>query len=193
MNRYEILILAVPHMTEDEAGSIERAIEKIVKNVPGSTLLSFDKWGKVKLAYEIGKDESGLYFLVRFELADPKALFDQVHMLLTTKYSDSVIRHLTKKMDPREPLVYERPEVTEDSSTRDVSDFLRKNKMEGLLSSVEGGESRPDRGDRPERRERSDRGDRPRYSSYNSSGTRPPRRDDSAPSVSTTDKEEVSA
>ncbi len=190
MNRYEILILAVPHMTEDEAGSIERAIEKITKNVPGSTLLSYDKWGKVKLAYEIKErgatHEYGIYFLIRFELVDPKALFDQVHLLLTTKYSDSVIRFVTKKMTPGEPLIYERPEVTEDTSTRDVGDFLRKNKMEGLLSSVpgEGNDSRP------ERRERSDRGDRPRFSSYNSSR---PRRDDSAPSVTTTDTEEVSA
>lgn len=165
MNRYEILILAVPHMTEDESSAVERGIEKIVKSVPGSTLLSYDKWGKCKLAYAIGDHEYGLYFLARFELTDPKTVFDEVHALLTTKYNDSVIRMLTKKMAPKEPLVYQRVEVVEEPSTRDVGDFLRRNKMEGLLSSVPG-----ENGERSE-----GRGDRPRYSSYN----RRPRREES--------------
>ncbi len=163
MNRYEILILTVPHMTEDESAAIERGIEKIAKGIPGSTLLSYDKWGKCRLAYAINDHEYGLYFLVRFELADPKKLFDEVHALLTTKYNESVIRLLTKKMDPKEPLVYQRTEVVEE--TRDVGDFLRRNKMEGLLSSVPG-----EGGERSE-----GRGDRPRYSSYN----RRPRREES--------------
>ena len=180
MNRYEILLLTVPHMTEDESGAIERGIEKIAKGIPGSVLLSYDKWGKCKLAYEIGAHEYGLYFLIRFELADPKRLFEEVHALLTTKYNESVIRFLTKKLDPKEPLVYQRTEIVEESSTRDVGDFLRRNKMEGLLSSVPGengerGEGRGDRGDRG-----GDRGDRPRYSSFN----KRPRREESFSSSS---------
>jgi len=164
MNRYEILLLTVPHMTEDESGAIERGIEKIAKGIPGSTLLSYDKWGKCKLAYEIGDHEYGLYFLIRFELADPKRLFEEVRNFLTMKYNDSVIRFLTKKLDVAEPLVYLRQEPIEES-TRDVSDFLRKNKMEGLLSSVPGehGEGRPERS---------------RYSSF-----RKPRRNDDVSSV----------
>ncbi len=170
MNRYEILLLTVPDMTEDESGAIERGIEKIIKSVPGSVLLSYDKWGKCKLAYEIGKHEYGLYFLIRMELADPKKLFEEVRGFLTMKYNESVIRFLTKKLDPREPLVYQRQEVVEDTSTRDVGDFLRKNKMEGLLSSVPGenGDSRPER---------------PRYSSFS---RRPRRSEDTSFSSSET-------
>jgi len=175
MNRYEILLLTVPHMTEDESGAIERGIEKIAKNIPGSVLLSYDKWGKCKLAYEIGEHEYGLYFLIRFELTDPKRLFEEIHALLTTKYNESVIRFLTKKLDPKEPLVYQRTEIVEESSTRDVGDFLRRNKMEGLLSSGENGERGEGRGDRG-----GDRGDRPRYSSFN----KRPRREESFSSSS---------
>lgn len=162
MNRYEILLLTVPHMTEDESGAIERGIEKIVKSVPGSSILSYDKWGKCKLAYEIGEHEYGLYFLIRFELADPKRVFDEIRAFLTMKFNDSVIRFLNKKLNDKEPLVYLRQEPVEETSTRDVGDFLRKNKMEGLLSSVPGenGDGRPER---------------PRYSSF-----RKPRRDDAA-------------
>ena len=171
MNRYEILLLAVPHMTEDEAGAIERGIEKIVKEVPGSTIVSYDKCGKCKLAYAIGDHEYGLYFLVRFELADPKKVFDAIHALLTMKYSDSVIRYLVKLLGKNEPAVYVRQEIVEESSTGDVRDFLRKNKMEGLSSFVEGEaregregreprEPREFRGDRGDRGPRGDRGDR---------------------------------
>jgi small subunit ribosomal protein S6 len=177
MNRYEILLLTVPHMTEDESGAIERGIEKIAKGIPGSTLLSYDKWGKCKLAYEIGKHEYGLYFLIRFELTDPKRLFEEIRGLLTMKYNDSVIRFLTKKLEENEPLVYQRQEPVEDSSTRDVGDFLRKNKMEGLLSSVPGenGDSRPER---------------PRYSSF----SRKPRRDDASSTERTShDSEGISS
>ena len=174
MNRYEILLLAVPHMTEDEATAIERGIEQIVKDVPGSSVVSYDKWGKCKLAYGIGAHEYGLYFLIRFELTDPKKVFDAIHALLTMKYSDSVIRYVAKRLDKNEPAVYVRQEIVEDAPTRDVGDFLRKNKMEGLLTSVEGGEGREDRGHRGDRGGSSDRGDRPRYSSFN----KRPRRDD---------------
>lgn len=163
MNRYEILLLTVPHLTEDESGAIERGIEKIAKNIPGSTLLSYDKWGKCKLAYDVAHHEYGLYFLIRFELADPKKVFEEIRGFLTMKYNDTVLRFLTKKLEENEPLVYQRQEIVEESSTRDVGDFLRKNKMEGLLSSGENGDSRSER---------------PRYSSFN----KRPRRDDASSS-----------
>ncbi len=171
MNRYEILLLAVPHMTEDESTAIERGIEKIVQGIPGSVITSYDKWGKCKLAYPIGEHEYGLYFLIRFTLTDPKSVFDAIHTFLTMKYSESVIRHLMKKLDKNEPAVYVRQEIVEEAPTGDVRDFLRKNKMEGLLPSVEGGE------EKPEREHRRDRGPRTPYqSSYN----RHPRKDKDA-------------
>ena len=115
MNRYEILLLAVPHMTEDESTAIERGIEKIVQGVPGSVITSYDKWGKCKLAYPIGEHEYGLYFLIRFTLTDPKSVFDAIHTFLTMKYSESVIRHLMKKLDKNEPAVYVRQEIVEEA------------------------------------------------------------------------------
>ncbi len=133
MTRYEILMLAVPVITEDETKGIEKTLEGMIKSVNGE-VISFERWGKTRLAYEVNKHEYGVYVLVRFEVEKNKAFFKEVHAALTVKYNDLVMRYVLVKLDPRQSLEYRRPHSVEDVPTRDVDSFLRENKMEGLIT-----------------------------------------------------------
>ena len=56
----------------------------------GAKLVSTDRWGERKLAYEIGGKRRGLYFLIHFEAASP-ALFE---IQRTCRLSEFVLREL---------------------------------------------------------------------------------------------------
>ncbi len=70
MLRYEALMLVIPEITHDEAKALESQVESVVKNGGGATL-SFERWGKYRLAYPVKRNEYGIYFLVRFEVDNP--------------------------------------------------------------------------------------------------------------------------
>src|SRR5690606_31050379 len=87
-------------------------------------------------------NDYGVYFLGRFDVEDAqcRTLLDEFRMLFTVKLPNVVMRYLPTRLDMDAPLEYHRPDSLEDTPTRDVDTFLRENKMEGLLSSVNGGD-----------------------------------------------------
>ena len=132
--RYEVLILTVPEITQDEAKQLENELDKIITGAKG-TVLSFEKWGKFKLTYPIRANDYGVYFLIRFE-AD-EALTKKIDELFKIKLNNFVMRHVVTRLTGNS-LEYQRPKSLEDAPTsRDMSAFLKENKMEGLLSSVD--------------------------------------------------------
>lgn len=134
MNRYETLLLAVPGITGDEAGLLERNFEKLLQESKG-TVVSFEKWGKCRLAYPVRHNDYGVYFLVRFELDPASNFFDTVGTMFTIKYSDVIMRLSTVKIKKGTQYGNFRPDTVEEMPTRDVNDFLRENKMQGLIAS----------------------------------------------------------
>lgn len=134
MLRYETLYLAVPELTADEATTIEKSLDKVIQEHQGK-MLSHDRWGKYRLAYPIRKNEYGIYFLARFDIAQDKALAlnEAIKNLFQIKNSELVMRNVIVKRDPSESLEYTRPESLEEVPTRDVDTFLKENKMTGLL------------------------------------------------------------
>ena len=135
MNRYETLVLAVPEITGDETKQIEKELVQAIEQSKG-TLISFERWGKYRLAYLVNKNEYGVYFLVRFE-TDNTNLPKEVANICKVRLNAIVMRDMTVLLDPKATLVYQRPPSLEDAPTRDVRTFLRENKMEGLLSTVD--------------------------------------------------------
>jgi small subunit ribosomal protein S6 len=135
---YEALLLARPEITGDEAAAIEKSVDRMVKEVKGS-LISFDRWGKYRLSYPIAKNEYGIYFLARFEIEITAApVLEELRTLFAVKFNDFIMRSMVTRLVGKN-LEYNRPMSLEDtpSSSRDVNTFLRENKMEGLLSSVD--------------------------------------------------------
>ncbi len=134
MNRYEILMLAVPAITGDEATNLEKGLADIIKKGKGE-VLSFERWGKCRLAYPVRKNDYGVYFLTRFDVETDKVVFEEIKTAFTVKFNDMIMRHVLVRLEPGQTLEYRRPQSVEDAPARDVDSFLRDNNMEGLRSS----------------------------------------------------------
>lgn len=136
MVRYETLVLTVPEITGDESKHVEKEIASVVEKNKGA-MISFERWGKYRLAYPVKKNEYGVYFLARFETEGASSLPKEVSNVCKVKLNNIVMRDMTSRLADDASLVYQRPPSLEDAPTRDVRTFLRENKMEGLLSTVE--------------------------------------------------------
>ncbi len=64
MKRYEVMYI-VDSSNEDEIDDVKKKIEGIVTGREGS-IISFEKVGKKRLAYQIAKRQYGIYFLINF-------------------------------------------------------------------------------------------------------------------------------
>lgn len=134
--RYEALLLTVPEITEDEAKSLESNLSRIMKDAKGS-IVSFERWGKYKLAYPVRKKDYGTYFLVRFEATEKMAAVEEIKSLFAVRLHELVMRHMVTQLDPKLSLTYQKPPSLEDAPARGVNTFLKENKMEGLMSAAE--------------------------------------------------------
>ncbi len=134
MIRYETLVLASPEITADETTQLETNFERILNDFKAS-LISFERWGKYRLAYPVAGNDYGVYFLARFEVPDrADELLHEVQTLMKVKLNEIVMRYVTCRLDSRAPLAYNRPESLEEIPTRDVESFIKETKATGLLN-----------------------------------------------------------
>lgn len=133
MVRYETLLLTVPEITADEAKSIETQLDKTVSGKKG-TMISFDRWGKYRLAFPVNKNEYGVYFLARFEGSDITELIEEVKTLLAVKLHDVVMRHMLTKLEEHKSLEYQRPQSLEEAPSKDVDSLFRDTKSDSSMS-----------------------------------------------------------
>ncbi len=133
MFRYEILFLATSEITKDESENIKSHFSKTIRAHHGS-MLSFERWGKYRLAYPVNKNEYGVYFLTRFEVdsTNKQALLAALKEAFVFKFNTIVMKYNLASLDPQGSLEYRRPESLEDNP-QDVDSFLKNNDMEGLL------------------------------------------------------------
>ena len=131
MMRYELLMLSVPEITLDEAKSLESQMERTIREAKG-TILSFDRWGKYRLAYPVKKNDYGVYFLTRFEIEDSSELLKELKSVFIVKLNDMVMRHMISRLDLDASLEYQKPQSLEEAPARDMNSFIRDN---NLLSS----------------------------------------------------------
>ncbi len=136
MIRYEGLFLTTPQITQDEAKNLELSLDTIVKKHKGS-IVSFERWGKYRLAYPVRKNEYGNYFLMRFDIPEATDALNDIKQLFIVKLHTFVMREMFTRLDADQALAYQRSKSLEESPTRDVESFLKENKMTGLLPSVD--------------------------------------------------------
>ena len=131
---YETLILAVPEITNDETKQLEKQFDTILQKNK-SAKVSFERWGKYKLAQQVNKNSYGVYFLVRYEVDKEhmNALLPELYDYLKLKAANFVMRFMNTALDPRKGLTYVKPAPL-DESARDIDKFLKDNKMEGLIA-----------------------------------------------------------
>ncbi len=133
MFRYEILFLAAPEITKDESEGIKGHFSKTIRAHKGD-MISFERWGKYRLAYPVNKNEYGVYFLTRFEVdgENKNKLLDALKEAFVFKFNTVVMKSIFERLESIGSLEYRRPESLEDNP-QDVDTFLKRNEMEGLL------------------------------------------------------------
>jgi ribosomal protein S6 len=134
MMLYETLILSVPEITNDETKQLEKQLDTILQKNK-SAKVSFERWGKYKLAQPVNKNNYGVYFLARFEVeqANMENLLTEMSEYLTLKAANVVMRFMNTVLDPKKGLNYAKPNPL-DESARDLDKFLKDNKMDGLIA-----------------------------------------------------------
>jgi len=131
LRQYEALLLTVPEITGDEVKHLETQIDKIIKAGSGS-VVSFERWGKYRLAYEINKNDYGVFFLTRFELPETKSTVTDLKALFKVKFNNVVMRDMVSALDPKRPLTYQRPRSLEEAPAREA-EFSKDNKMNSFF------------------------------------------------------------
>lgn len=133
MYRYEALLLTVPEITQDELRSLESELDRLVRSAKG-TLLSFERWGKYRLAYPVRRNEYGVYCLARFELPEAQQTLAAIKALFSIKLHDIVMRNIFTRLDSHRSLAYQRPKSLEEMPSRDVGTFFKGERGEGMMS-----------------------------------------------------------
>ena len=138
MIRYETLFLGKTEMTEDDIAGLERVVDKFVSAAQGK-LTSFDKWGKHRLAYSVEKQTHGLYMLARYELPAKGATtaLRELDTFMKIKCGEIVLRHVNVHLAKNAPVAYQRPESSDSSRAGSIDAFIKDNKIDNLLSSVD--------------------------------------------------------
>lgn len=134
MTQYETLILSIPEITNDESKQLEKHIDALLqKNKSGK--ISFERWGKYKLAQPVNKNNYGVYFLARYEVAQEQkeALLAELSEYLKLKAANLVMRFMNSVIEPNKGLEYVKP-MPLDESARDIDKFVKENKLEGFVS-----------------------------------------------------------
>ncbi len=133
LSRYELLMLSAPEITQDETKELEKQLGNLIKTRNGS-MLSFDRWGKYRLAYPVKKSEYGVYFLMRFEVQDVQNLNHDIHSLLRVRFDNIVVRDVLTVLDGQAPLDYKRPRSLEEAPSPEETALLKGRRSEGSMS-----------------------------------------------------------
>lgn len=119
MIRYETLILASPEIVSQEEEQLQRMYFDVIKDF-GGQLVSFERWGKFRLAYPVEGNDYGVYFLARFEVegeVEEAKLVKAIRDLFAIKLTKNILRNMTSRLDVKKGLSYSRPESLEEQPT----------------------------------------------------------------------------
>lgn len=133
VSKYELLMLAVPEITEDEGKNLEKHVEELIKKAQGS-MICFDRWGKYRLAYPVNKNEYGVYFLARFEAPTNSDVLKEIKHIFVVKLHTIVMRHMFTVLDASAGAVYTRPLSLEETPVREAGSFMREGREGGRES-----------------------------------------------------------
>jgi small subunit ribosomal protein S6 len=93
---YELAIILNPEVSEEETRGILDRVEQIVTTHDGQ-IVKVNQWGRRPLAYQIKHHRNGIYIFVDMILT-PDTVSEVER---TLQVSESVLRHMTKKRDPK--------------------------------------------------------------------------------------------
>ena len=94
MRSYEIMLALNPQLEDKELDSLLDKFKKIITNAKGE-ITKTNKWGKIKLAYEIKDFTEAIYVVLNFNV-DEKIVAELERVI---KLEERVIRYLLTLQD----------------------------------------------------------------------------------------------
>ena len=98
MRRYEMALVANPHLPPEDHDNLLTTFEQLIADM-GGTVHKVERWGRRKLAYPIGKFHEGDYTLF---LYDAGAEVEH-EFIRRVKLNDGFIRFLSVRADHQKP------------------------------------------------------------------------------------------
>jgi small subunit ribosomal protein S6 len=106
MGMYETIFILDSLLSTDEIDKIISRVKEIIE-ANGGKLVSVDKWGKRRLAYEIQKKQYGFYIAIEFEgegplvgvLGNEYNFNDKVLRYLTYRYTKNKLKAREKELE----------------------------------------------------------------------------------------------
>lgn len=96
MANYETVFVLAPTLSEAELATfMDKTRQTLVKD--GGDVLSFEAWGRRKLAHPIGKTREGIYACMKYKAAPP--LFKR--MIQDFRLDERIIREMTTLIHER--------------------------------------------------------------------------------------------
>lgn len=89
MRNYEVMYILKPDLDEETTTQLVEKFSAIITN-GGGELVSVDKWGKRRMAYEIKDLQEGYYVLVNFK-SEPDVVTELDRVM---KISDEMLRFM---------------------------------------------------------------------------------------------------
>ena len=94
MSEYEVVFVVKGTEVDEAIETLVTQMEEVAKQ-QGAEMIKVDKWGRRKLAYDIGKQREGYYTL--FHLRAERAAIAELERKF--KMNDTIIRFLTVRID----------------------------------------------------------------------------------------------
>ena len=98
--KYELVYIVSPEATDEQVAEVHTQVDAVVQRL-GGQLEKTENWGRRKLAYEIGRHKEGTYVLEVIQ--GTGELMKEIDRRL--KVLDSVIRHLTVRVDETQAVI----------------------------------------------------------------------------------------
>jgi small subunit ribosomal protein S6 len=108
MNIYENFVILNAALSDDEINSSLSKIQDLVAS-SGGEMIKTDLWGRRKLAYEIKKQNKGMYVLLIYKT--PPETVKKLEEFY--KVFDPVIKYMVIKMGPKQVKQFEKMQAAE--------------------------------------------------------------------------------
>lgn len=135
VRRYEMALVAAPHLPEDEHDRQLIVFEQLISEM-GGLVHKVERWGRRKLAYPIEKFHEGNYTLILYD-AEPEVEREFVRRV---KLSDTFLRFLSVRADHQKPPTPEEKAALE-QARRDYLVRAQERAAQGLPGAEEAPEA----------------------------------------------------
>jgi small subunit ribosomal protein S6 len=142
MRRYELVMVASPVLTEEEADRQVTGFESLITEM-GGTVHKVDRWGRRKLAFPINKHPEGNYSLLMYE-AEANVEKELTRRL---KLTDTVLRFLSVRADHEKVPTAEEKVALEEARRDHLKRAAERAAAEAAGLPVPGVETEADDGD----------------------------------------------